>query len=162
VVHNDIQRRPPLYHILSQCNSLYTHTYTPYFCNICINTILPSATMSPHLFLPFMFSYQNCIHFLFDPRNVNHLRFTPSPPPCLRADNPVQLRQGHFMAQTVSRRLPTAAAFLDSKSGHVGFVMNFLCLLRFLLPIITPPTAAQSLIILSSALCSLESESVVK
>jgi hypothetical protein len=58
---------------------------------------------------------------------------------------------GCAVAQAVSRWLPTAAACVRGRSGHMGFVVDkagsgagFLRVLRFPLPIIIPPISPSS------------------
>jgi hypothetical protein len=62
-----------------------------------------------------------------------------------------KLRIGRAIAQAVSRRLPTAAARVQTRVGTRDFVMyksgagaGFLRELRFLLPIYIPPFSPQS------------------
>jgi hypothetical protein len=70
--------------------------------------------------------------------------------------------KGRAIAQAVSRRIVISAAPVGSHvmscGGQSGTVAGFL----FPLPVLIPPTAPHSLSILMSALCSLDTDSVVK
>jgi hypothetical protein len=67
----------------------------------------------------------------------------------------VQEESDRATAQAVSRRLPTAAARFQPGSSHVGFMVDEVALrqvfsrvLRFPLPILIPPTAPHSSVVL--------------
>jgi hypothetical protein len=67
------------------------------------------------------------------------------------------------LAQAVSSRYSTAAARAHGICGGLsGTGAGFLRVLRFPLPILIPPTAPYSLIILSPALYSLDTHGAVK
>jgi hypothetical protein len=73
------------------------------------------------------------------------------------------------MAQAVNHRLPVAAAQVLSQvkscevsGGRSGTGAGFLRVLLFLVPVLIPPTAAHSLIALSSTLYSIDVEIAVK
>jgi hypothetical protein len=75
----------------------------------------------------------------------------------------------HRGGATASHRLPTAVARARSLVGSCKIVgllsvaeADLLRPLRFPLPVVIPPTAPYSLILLSWTLCSLDADSVVK
>jgi hypothetical protein len=70
-----------------------------------------------------------------------------------------ETEEGGAIAQVVSRRLPTAAARIQFRvrlcgicDGQSGTGVGFLRVTRFHLPILIPPTASYSLIVIFSML----------